>query len=104
MPWSQDLCLRNLSTASIYYTKLLHASTSDSLSSVGTRHRYEQIASLALHLSPFSYQISTSFLGNKSPMRLSKPLPIKQKYLSTSLRDYLQINAFPDLVLVEQKK
>ena len=29
--------------------------------------------------------------------------PIKQKYLSTSLVDYLQINAFPDLMIVERE-
>ena len=30
-------------------------------------------------------------------------LPIKQKSLSISLVDYLQINAFPDLMVVEQE-
>ena len=101
MPWSQYLCLRNLSTASTYYTKILHASTSDRLSFIVTRHRYKHIALLALHSSLFLYQINTSLLGSKSLIRLSKPLPIKQKCLNTSLKDYLQINFFLDLMVVE---
>ena len=36
-------------------------------------------------------------------MYLEKPLPIKKKYLSTSLVDYLHINVFPDLMVVEQE-
>ena len=36
-------------------------------------------------------------------MRLNNPLQIEQKCLSTSLVVYLQINAFPDLV-VEQEE
>ena len=37
-------------------------------------------------------------------MYLNEPLQIEQKCLSTSLKNYLQINAFPDLVMVEQKE
>ena len=36
-------------------------------------------------------------------MRLNKSSQIEQKCLNTSLVDYLQINAFPDLV-VEQEE
>ena len=104
MPLLQDLCLHDLSTASNYYTTILYASTSDCLSSVGIRHRYEHIASLALRFSVFLYQISTSLLENRSLTGFSKPLPIKQKCLSISLKNYLQINAFLDLVVVEEKK
>ena len=32
-------------------------------------------------------------------MRLNEPLQIKQKYLSISLENYLQVNVFPDLVM-----
>ena len=37
-------------------------------------------------------------------MCLNEPLQIEQKYLNTSLEDYLQVNTFPDLVMVEQKE
>ena len=37
-------------------------------------------------------------------MCLNEPLQIEQKCLSTSLEDYLQVNAFPDLVVVERKE
>ena len=37
-------------------------------------------------------------------MCLNKLLQIKQKCLSTSLEDYLQINTFSDLVVVEQEE
>ena len=37
-------------------------------------------------------------------MCLNKPLQIEQKYMSTSLKDYLQVNAFLDLVIVEQEE
>ena len=33
-----------------------------------------------------------------------EPLQIEQKCLSTSLEDYLQVNAFPDSVVMEQEK
>ena len=36
-------------------------------------------------------------------MRLNELLQIEQKYLSTSLVDYLQINAFPDLVMEQEE-
>ena len=39
-------------------------------------------------------QLALVFSG-KSPMHPNKPLQIKEKCLSTSLEDYLQINAFP---------
>ena len=42
-----------------------------------------------------STTIGISSLWRKSPTRLNEPLPIKQKCLSTSLENYLQINAFP---------
>ena len=104
MLWLQDLYLHNLSTASTYCTKILYASNSDCLSSIDTHHCYKHIALLALYLSLVLYQISTSLLVSKSPTRLTEPLLIKQKCLNTSLRDYLQINAFPELIVVEQKK
>ena len=31
-------------------------------------------------------------------------MQIQQKCLNTSLEDYLQVNAFPDLIMVEQKE
>ena len=34
----------------------------------------------------------------------NEPLQIEQKCLSTSLEDYLQVNAFPDLVMVKQEE
>ena len=34
-------------------------------------------------------------------MCLNEPLQIEQKCLSTSLKDYLQVNAFLDLVVVQ---
>ena len=34
----------------------------------------------------------------------NKPLQIEQKCLSTSLEDYLEINAFLDLMRVKQKE
>ena len=34
-------------------------------------------------------------------MRFNELLPIKQKCLSISLENYLQISAFPELVVVE---
>ena len=37
-------------------------------------------------------------------MCLNKLLQIKQKCLSTRLKNYLQINAFLDLIVVEQEK
>ena len=37
-------------------------------------------------------------------MCLNKPLQIEQKCLSKSLKDYLQVNVFLDLVLVEQEE
>ena len=37
-------------------------------------------------------------------MYLNEPLQIEQKYLSISLKNYLQINTLPDLVVVEQEK
>ena len=83
---------------------ILHVLTSDRLFYIGTRHYYKYIGSLALHPPPFLYQISTSLLRSKNLTCLSKALLIKQKYLSKSLRDYLQINVFPYLVVVEQKK
>ena len=50
------------------------------------------------------YQISTSFLEEKSSMRLIEPLPIKPKaWAQACWGDYLEINAFPDPVMVEQK-
>ena len=39
--------------------------------------------------------IGISSLWTRSPMHPNEPLQIKQKSLSTSLKDYLQINAFP---------
>ena len=43
-----------------------------------------------------SATIGISSLWGKSPTCLNEPSPIKQKCLSTSLEDYLQINAFSD--------
>ena len=37
-------------------------------------------------------------------MCLNELSEIEQNYLSTSLKDYLQVNAFLDLVVVEQEK
>ena len=37
-------------------------------------------------------------------MCFNKPLEIEQKCFSTSLEDYLQVNAFPDLVVVEREE
>ena len=37
-------------------------------------------------------------------MYLNEPLQIKQKCLSTSLEDYLQVNIFSNLIIVEQKE
>ena len=39
--------------------------------------------------------IGISSLWRRSPTHLNEPLQIKQKCLSTSLKDYFQINAFP---------
>ena len=37
-------------------------------------------------------------------MCLNELLQIEHKYTNTSLKDYLQVNVFPDLVLIEQKE
>ena len=47
---------------------------------------------------------NASFLQGKSLICLNKPSQIEQKCLSTSLENYLQINAFPDLMLMEQEE
>ena len=54
-------------------------------------------------MQPFQL-ISTSSLWRKSPIYLNELLQIKQKYLNTSLEDYLQVNVYPDLVVMEQEE
>ena len=47
--------------------------------------------------------MSTSSFWRRSPTHLNKPLQIEQKCRNTHLIDYLQINAFPDLVVEQQE-
>ena len=82
------------------YAKIWHISTSAPLS----------LGLILLLLGPFfhpsinldtTFSISASFFWRRSPTSLNKPLQIESKYLKTSLKNYLQINAFPDFVMVE---
>ena len=65
---------------------------------------YDPSFILALTQIQPSQSISISSLWRRSPRCLNKPLQIEQKCLSKSLEDYLQVNAFLDSVLVEQKE
>ena len=48
--------------------------------------------------------ISASSFETRSAICLNKLLQIKQNCLNTSLKDYLQVNAFLDLVVIEQEE
>ena len=67
-------------------------------------YRYDLFFILASTWIQTFQPINTSFFQKKSPTYLNKPLQIEQKCLSTSLKSYLQVNAFLDLVVVEQEK
>ena len=98
MPRSQDLGLCGLSNSSNYQAKILHTSTSALLSLGLIYHCYNPSFILALtRIQPFQL-INTSYSWRKSATRLNEPSQIEQM-LGTSLVDYLQTNAFPDLVV-----
>ena len=94
MPWSQDLCLHNLSTAFIYCTKILYALISDCFFSISTCYRYKHIASLALYLSLFLYQISTSLLESKKFYASQQAIADQTEMLEHKLKGLLADQRF----------
>ena len=77
-------------TSNIFHPKILHTSFSTF-----------DLPYIDLDITSYT---STLALPGKEVLRIAyKPLPIKQNAWAQAYKDYLQINAFPDLVVVKQE-
>ena len=87
-------------TSNIFYPKILHASMSDFdlPCHQAPRRRHPHLSCIKL-----GYQLALALSKVEVLHVAYEPLPIKQNAWAQAYKDYLQINAFPDLVVVERE-
>ena len=85
------------------YTKILYSSISAFLFFGSILPLLRPFVHPFIHLDT-TFTINTSSLQKKSPICLNELSQIEQKYLSKSLKKYLQVNAFPDLAVLVQEE